>query len=230
MKKFALLLVGLMFALSIGAAGVTFGAIHDDEVPLLQKLAAQLEQSANAEIEKVQQLSHGGRYNENDLLTRLNAFSETAKALNAKIATIPIVEADLNQPLSELKSLVLSIDDIFVYEAGYDHVRRDWNECKRILRRIDGIVYREGFLRRFENIIDANQWFKEIGFFLDTHGLLSKTEDKLHGDKMFKPVNDVVGRHGGDRNTTHVWQIAQPQHTSVQTQNRSSFNEDLSEF
>jgi len=230
MKKFSLLVALLVCALTFGVKGAAFAVIHDDEVPLLQKLSAQLEQTAASEVEKVQELSHGGRYNENDLLTQLNAFQETVKNLNGIISKIPIVEADLNQPLTELKALVLRIDDIFVYESGYDHVRRDWNECKRILRRIDGIVYREGLLRRMENIIDANQWFKEIGYFFGMHGALGKAEDALHGDKMFQPVNDVVGRHGGGRNTTNVWQIPQPQHHSVATQNRSPFNEDLSEF
>jgi hypothetical protein len=230
MKNFALLVVILAFALSLGVKGTAHGAIHDDEVPLLQKLSAQLVESAASELEKVEQLSRSGRYNESELLTKLNSFAETTKALNTIIQTIPIVEADLNQPMSELKSLVLGIDDIFVYESGYDHVRRDWNECKRILRRLDGVIYRAGVLRRIEHIIDANQWFKEIGYFFGMHGALSKAEDTLHGDKMFQPVNDVVGRHGGGRNTTNVWHIPQPQHHAVATQNRSSFNEDLSEF
>ncbi|HRZ87325.1 MAG TPA: hypothetical protein P5287_05865 [bacterium] len=230
MKRLIPLIAGLVFALSLGTQGAAHAAIHEDEVDLLINLGKQLQESASSEVEKVTSLTHSGRYNEESLKTQLNAFLCSAKNLNELLAKEPIVELEVKTAVTELKAIVLGIDDIFVYESGYDHVRRDWNECKRILRRIDGVVYREGALRSFEKIIDANQWFKEIGYFLGMHGALSKTEDTMHGDKMFKPVNDIVGHHGGGRNTTEVWQIPQPQFHSQAGQDRSAFNEDLSEF
>lgn len=230
MKKLSLLMAVMVFSLPFVLAGTSSAAISTDEICLLQKLSQQLEDSAKAELDKVQQLSHGGRYNEDTLNTQLNAFLEASKALNAKVAATPPDEAEITPALAEMKSLVLSIDDIFVYESGYDHVRRDWNECKRILRRIDGVVGRGGIFYRIQNILDSNQFCRDVGFFFQTHGLLGKVDDTLHGDKFFKPVTDMVGGHGGGRDTTHVWMVPEPQHKATTTQNRSSFNEDVNEF
>ncbi|MFC2149395.1 hypothetical protein ACFLQ8_01715 [Candidatus Auribacterota bacterium] len=232
MKKIALLVVVMVVSLLIGMRGTASAVIAEDEVGLLKTLAAQLEQSARAEVDKVQALSRTGRYNEDILVTQLSAFLDASQKLNAQLAsTSDPTTSEITPVMNLLKTLVVNTDDVFVYDGGYDHVRRDWNECKRILRRIDGLVYRQGFLRRVQSIVDSNKFFKDVGYFFQVNGLLGKIEDKMHGDKMFKPVNDIVGRHGGGRNTTKVMMVPEPTFRTQATQNsRSAFNEDLQGF
>ncbi|MDP8262569.1 MAG: hypothetical protein P9M13_04620 [Candidatus Ancaeobacter aquaticus] len=230
MKKCALLVMVMVCAVLFGLSVPAYAVIDSNEMGVLQKLCGQLEASAQQEVSKVESLSHAGRYNEDILKTQLISFRDASQKLNAEVTEGTPTAKNLSPVMNELKTLVLNIDDVFVYDAGYDHVRRDWNECKRILRRINGLVYREGVLRRLQNIIDSNEFFKDVGYFFKVHGALGKLEDTLHGDKMFKPINDIVGRHGGGRDTTRVLIVPEPKLNAQSTQNRSSFNEDLNGF
>ena len=140
MKKCALLVMVIVCAVLFGLSVPAYAVIDSNEMGVLQKLCGQLEASAQQEVSKVESLSHAGRYNEDILKTQLISFRDASQKLNAEVTEGTPTAKNLSPVMNELKTLVLNIDDVFVYDAGYDHVRRDWNECKRILRRINGLV------------------------------------------------------------------------------------------
>ncbi len=204
--------------------------MSNSEFTLLQKMAAELNANARAGLESATAAEHAGRYGEDNYIAMRKSFSEAAAELSAILSKSPVDAAKVGAVVNTLKALVLDIDDVFVYNPGYLNHLRNWNECKRILRRVDGLIYREGALRRVETIWDSNSLLRGVGQSLNVHGLLSGMEDNFHRTNLTEPIDNWVGRHGGGRGVTHVWMIPCASHRGELLNDRSEFNETVTQY
>jgi hypothetical protein len=202
----------------------------DGEFALLQSFASKLEGSAAEGLEAAQSSSHTGRYGEDNYLDLLQSFADSAGSLSSTLQESPVDIRKVHMAIKALKTLVLDIDDVFVYNAGYLNQIRGWNESKRVLRRIDGLVYREGGLRRFERIWDANDILRDAGSRLNMHGALSNLDDRLHRSDKTASFDKLVGREGGGRKAAHVWTLPDASYSGELANDRSTFNEGLKQY
>ncbi len=204
--------------------------VSNPEFYLLQELTSELKADANKGLQDAQARGHAGRYGEGNYIEMLKSFAEAAGTLDTTVRTAPVDIRKVHMSIKALKTLVVDLDDVFVYNPGYLNQIRNWNECKRVLRRIDGTVYREGGFRRVERIWDSNQFFRDVGKFLNVHGLFSGVDDQLHRTNPTGPMDTLVGRHGGGRRVAHVWMLPSSTYNSKMTNDRSTFNEGVQQY
>ena len=204
--------------------------VSNSEFYSLQQLASELKADADKGLRDAEPKEHGGRYGEDNYIAMRKSFAEAAGTLDTTLRTAPVDIRKVHMTIKALKTIVVDLDDVFVYNPGFLNHLRNWNECKRVLRRVDGVVYREGQLRRVERIWDANQFFRDVGKFFNAHGLLSGVEDHLHRTNPTGPMDSLVGRHGGGRRVTHVWMLPSSTYNSQMTNDRSAFNEDVQQY
>ncbi len=206
-----------------------YSNMSDPEFYLLQQLSAELVRVSKQGMDESLADAHEGRYGESNYIEMRQAFHETADALSASVRAAPVDKAKVDQSIKAMKLLVLDIDDVFVYNAGFLRQMRNWNECKRILRRIDGLVYREGGLRRLQSIWDASTFFNEVGQTLNVHGLLGNMDDGLHKTNPTGQVDSLIGHHTGGRRVGTVWMVPNSiVHGSLQNAN-SDLNDGLAQ-
>ncbi len=207
-----------------------YSNVSNPEFSLLQQMAAELKADALHGLDAAQTTLHAGQYGVDNYVEMIKAFADAAETLDSTLRSSPIDIRNVHMTIKALKTLVLDIDDVFAYNPNYLNQLRNWNECKRILRRIDGIVYREGGLRRFESIVDANPWLRSVGKFFNMHGVLSGVEDTLHRNNTTAPMDALVGHHGGGRKATHVWMVANSTYQGELANGSSAMNEGVTQF
>ncbi len=206
-----------------------YSNMSDPEFYLLQQLSAELARVSKQGLDEALADAHEGRYGESNYIEMRQAFHEAADALNAALRTAPVDKAKVDEAIKAMKLLVLDIDDVFVYNAGFLRQMRNWNECKRVLRRMDGLVYREGGLRRLESIWDASTFFNDIGKTLNVHGLLGNMDDGLHKTNPTGQVDSLIGHHTGGRRVATIWMVPNSVvHGSLQNAN-SDLNDGLAQ-
>lgn len=207
-----------------------YSNMSDAEFAGLRRLTAELEGTAQEGLEQGQAKSHGGRYGESHYLGMRKSFSEAAQTLTAQLNNSPVDIRNVHMAIKAMKVLVLDIDDVFVYNPSFLHQLRNWNECKRLLRRIDGTVYREGGLRRVERLWDSNAFMRDVGKFLNVHGLLSGVDDHLHRTNSTGPMDTLVGHHGGGRQVTHVMTLPDASYHGQLANDKSAMNEGVTQY
>ncbi len=207
-----------------------YSNVSNQEFANLRRLAAGLENVSREGLKSAQAKSHGGRYGEDVYLGMRKSFEEAAKTLTGVLSKSPVDTRKVHATIRAMKALVLDMDDVFVYNPSYLHQLRNWNECKRILRRIDGTVYREGALRRAERIWYSNVFLRDMGKFLNVHGLLSGVDDHLHRTNSTGPMDTFVGHHGGGRQTTHVMTLPDAGYQGDLANDRSAMNEGVTQY
>lgn len=204
--------------------------VSDPEFYLLQILASELAVDAKTGLAQADADAHVGRYGEENYMAMLKSFSEASDTLDEILHNSPIDIRKVHMTIKALKTLVVDIDDVFVYNPTYLNQMRGWNECKRILRRIDGTVYQEGALRRLQTVIDSNQFMKDIGKFLNMNGSLGRMGDGLHRNNPTGPMDRLVGRHTGARRAATVWMLPSGTYQSQATNPRSDMNEAVQQY
>lgn len=204
--------------------------VSDPEFFLLQNLASELATVSKTGLDAAESNAHIGRYGEGNYIAMRKAFAEAAATLNDILHNSPIDLRKVHMTIKALKTIVVDLDDVFVYNPNYLNQLRNWNECKRILRRVDGTVYQEGGLRRLQTTIDSNQYMKNTGKFFNMNGFLGNLGDWLHRNNPTGPMDRLVGRYTGCRRVGTVWMLPSGTYQSSLTNARADMNEVVQQY